>query len=375
MTETYPPEVNGVAMTLERLVTGLRDRGHDVTVVRPRQRHERGRGADGAGERLQPSIPLPFYRALRLGLPTHGAPYPVTGARRPDVVHVATEGLLGISALRTALHRRIPVTSSYHTRFDDFGRHYGLGLLAPWLRAHLRSFHNRTRTTLVPSPSIRDSLVDQGFRNCHVLGRGLDSTHFHPARRGEGKRAAWGMGEDVPVLICTSRLAPEKNLGLALRAFDAVRARVPEARLVLVGDGPLQDRLRGHAGVVIVGAVPHDEVGAHLAAADAFLFPSETETFGNVLTEAMACGLATVSYDYAASAMHVRHGVNGLKVALGDAEAFVREAVRVAEDAELRRRLGVAARDTAAGLDWERIVRQLESWLRAAAASGRRDLA
>lgn len=371
VTETFPPEINGVAMTLDRLVTGLREHGHDVTVVRPRQRHERDRD-DAKDERLQPSIPLPFYSDLRLGLPTHGAPYPVAGSERRDVVHVATEGFLGISALRCALQRRIPVISSYHTRFDDFGRHYGLGFLAPWLRAHLRCFHNKTQATLVPSPSIRDSLVGQGFRNCHVLGRGLDAMHFHPARRSEGKRAAWGMGEDDPVLICTSRLAPEKNLGLALRAFDAVRQRVPDARLVLVGNGPLQERLRGRAGVVVVGAVPHEEVGAHLAAADVFLFSSETETYGNVLTEAMACGLATVSYDYAASGMHVHHGVNGLQVALGDEDGFVREAVRVVEDHELRRRLGVAARRTAAALDWDHVVVRFEEHLRAAAANGRR---
>ena len=371
VTETYPPEINGVAMTLDRLVTGLRERGHDVTVVRPRQRHEHERDT-AQDERLQPSIPLPFYNALRLGLPTHGAPYPVAGEERPDVVHIATEGFLGISALRAALHRRIPVISSYHTRFDDFGRHYGLGFLGPALRAHLKSFHNKTQATLVPSPSIRDSLVTQGFRHCHVLGRGLDAKHFHPARRREGKRAAWGMGEEDPILICTSRLAPEKNLGLALRAFDAVRERVPGARLVLVGSGPLQERLRGQSGVVVVGAVPHDEVGAHLSAADVFLFPSETETFGNVLTEAMACGLATVSYDYAASAMHVQHGRNGLQVELGDADGFVREAVRVAEDGALRRRLGVAARNTAAALDWDHIVAQFEQHLRAAATTGRR---
>lgn len=371
MTETYPPEINGVAMTLDRLVTGLRDRGHDVTVVRPRQRHEH-EAEERRSERLQPSIPLPFYSTLRLGLPTHGAPYPVAGRERPEVVHIATEGFLGISALRAALHRRIPVISSYHTRFDDFGRHYGLGFLGPWLRAHLRSFHNKTQATLVPSPSIRDSLVEQGFRNCHVLGRGLDAKHFHPARRSKGMRAAWGVGEDDPILICTSRLAHEKNLGLALRAFDAVRARVPDAHLVLVGSGPLQERLRGRSGVVVVGAVPHEEVGAHLAAADVFLFSSETETFGNVLTEAMACGLATVSYDYAASAMHVRHGTNGLQVALGDEDGFVREAVRVVTDGELRRRLGVAARNTAAALDWDHVVARFEEHLRAAAATGRR---
>ena len=118
---------------------------------------------------------------------------------------------------------------------------------------------------------------------------------------------------------------------------------------------------------------PHAEVGAHLAAADIFLFPSETETFGNVLTEAMACGLATVSFDYAASAMHVQHGVNGLQVALGDDAAFVRESVRVAEDAGLRRRLGVAARDTAGALDWEHIVRQFEAYLMTAADGGGRN--
>lgn len=367
MTETYPPEINGVAMTLEHLVTGLRERGHTVTVVRPRQHHERARRPGPHGDRLQPSIPLPFYPVLRLGLPTQSAPFPVAGPHRPDVVHIATEGFLGIRALRAARHRRIPVTSGYHTRFDDYGRHYGIGFLATPLRAHLRSFHNKTRFTMVPSTSQRAALERQGFRNCRVVGRGLDATTFHPGRRAEGMRASWGIGEDHPVLIATSRLAPEKNVGLVLRAFDAARERVPEARLVLVGSGPLQPSLQGRDGTVVVGAVPHAEVGAHLAAGDLFLFPSETETFGNVLTEAMASGTATVSYDYAASGMHVRDSVNGLKVPLGDEEGFVRAVVRAATDAGLRRRLGRAARATAERLDWAHVVTAFEALLLRAA--------
>ena len=362
VTETYPPEVNGVAMTLERLVHGMRSRGHDVRVVRPRQASDDGARANG--EHLVASIPLPFYPELRLGLPARRALRALWRSERPDVVHVATEGFLGISARRAAADLRLPVTSSYHTNFDQFSLHYGMAkVLAPFLEAQLKTFHNRTRATLVPSPSVEERLRAAGYRNVRILGRGVDLDAFTPDRRAEHKREAWGVSEEELAIVHVGRLAPEKNLDLAIEAYRQVRARRDDARLILVGDGPSRASLEKLEGAVLVGMVPHREVGAHLASGDLFLFPSLTETFGNVLTEALACGLATVSFDYAASAAHVVHLESGLKAPFGDAAAFVHEAVRAATDEDLRRRLGAAALDTGRALGWPRVVDQFQDAL------------
>lgn len=358
VTETYPPEINGVAMTLGRLVAGLRRRGHRVGVVRPRQDHERGAPEQPDDDTLLVgSLPLPLYPELRLGLPGATRLAAHWRRRRPHVVHVATEGLLGLSALIAARARRLPLTSSYHTRFDLFSRHYGLArVLAPAIRGYLRSFHAHASCTMVPSPDVRQALTADGLRNCRVVGRGVDLDLFHAGRRAERMRRRWEVSDDALVLISTSRLAPEKNLPLTAEAFRAVRARVPGARLVLVGGGPLTEEMRGVEGAVLVGPVPHEEVGAHLAAADLFLFPSLTETFGNVLSEAMACGLPAVAFHYAAAGMHLVNDQNGIAVPVGNERLFVDEAVRLAESPALRRRLGTAASARAATMGWPRIV-------------------
>ena len=363
VTETYPPEINGVAMTLRRIVAGLRRRGHAVEVIRPRRDHEiEAPVMPDDATFLVPSVPLPFYPELKLGLPTATRLAARWRQRRPDVVHVATEGLLGLSALRAARDRRIPVTSSYHTRFDLFSLHYGWAkVLAPAIRSYMRSFHARATCTMVPSPDVLQTLAADGIRNGRVVGRGVDSALFHPGRRTEGMRSRWGIDDDALAVISTSRLAAEKNLHVTVEAFRAIREHVPDARLVLVGGGPLQSDLEGIEGTVLVGPVEHADVGAHLAAADLFLFPSTTETFGNVLPEAMACGLAAVAYDYAAAAMHIEHGANGIAVPFDEDAAFVREAVGLAQEPARRRAIGDAAAATAAGIGWSRIVGAFEA--------------
>ncbi|MFT3717654.1 glycosyltransferase family 4 protein [Pseudorhodoferax sp.] len=360
VTETYPPEVNGVAATLACCVQGLRARGHAVQLVRPRQ----DASDAAASEVLLRGLPIPCYPHLRMGLPATRTLVRLWTAARPDLVHVVTEGPLGWSALHAARRLRLPLSSDFRTNFHAYGRHYGLAWLHGPLMAYLRRFHNRCGLTMVPTESLRRQLVDEGFARLQVVARGVDTRLFHPGRRSEPLRAAWGAAPDTPVVVHVGRLAPEKNLGLLWQAVQAMRTVDPRVLLVVAGDGPLRpalERAWAGQGVVFAGVLRGEALAAHYASGDVFLAPSTTETFGNVTTEALASGLAVLAYGYAAAARLIVHGDNGLLAPYDQPTRFLAEARRLARAPELVRRLCARAPQAAAGLAWDRIVAEMET--------------
>ena len=358
VTETFPPEINGVAMTLGQLSSGLALRGVQVTVHRPCQGSADILVPDRPyGEVLHPGVPLPGYAMLRLGLPARGALLRAWRRNRPDVVHVATEGPLGWSALSAADALDIPLTSSFHTNFHSYSRHYGFAFLTRPALAYLRWFHNRTRITLSPTTELNAELTRDGFRGMRLLSRGVDTDLFSPAKRDAALRASWGAGPDDPVFIHVSRLAAEKNYPLLFRSWEAIRTAQPRARFVVTSDGPLRKKLqRNYPWAIFTGFLAREDLARHYASADVFLYPSLTETFGNVVTESMASGLSVCAFDYAAAARYLRHRENGLLVPLGDESAFVAQALSLLPDARLRRALGLVARATAENIPWGRVI-------------------
>ncbi|GAB2180118.1 glycosyltransferase family 1 protein [Denitratisoma sp. agr-D3] len=368
VTETFAPEVNGVAMTLGRMVDGLRQRGHAVQLIRPRQgKSDAPPPQPGLEQVVVPGLPIPRYPGLRFGLPNGRALHRLWAAQRPHIVHVATEGPLGWAALNTARRLGIPVSSTFHTNFDAYSRYYGIGWLRGGIIRYLRHFHNKAATTLVPTRRLADTLNENGFRNVGVLSRGVDTKLFTPQRRSAALRARWGLKDDDLVVAYVGRIAPEKNLGLAIHAFDAIRHKVPNARLLFVGDGPaaadLRRRSDSQSPYLFVGMRHGEDLAEHYASADLFLFPSMTETFGNVTTEAMASGLAVVAFDYGAAGELIRDRVNGRLVPNGASASFVEAAVEVASNDELRQRLRHQAAPSVAHLDWENIHNSFEAAL------------
>jgi glycosyltransferase involved in cell wall biosynthesis len=353
VTETFPPEIGGVALCAGRFASSLRARGCAVHIVRPRQQGDPPAVPDTL---LTRGLPIPFDSRLQAGLPAAGALEAAWRGFEPDVVHVLSEGLLGWSALRAARRLGLPVLTSFHTNFHAYGRHYGLGALRGLAMAYLRRFHRHGARTLVPTAQVQAQLRRAGFAGLAVLGRGVDTALFSPARRSAALRDRWGAGKDDPVALVVGRLAPEKNVFLALRAYRAMKEAHPGAKLVVVGDGPERRRLEAVAPEAsFTGMLRGEELAAHYASADVFLFPSLTETFGNVTLEAMASGLALLAYDDAGAAQHVEPGVSGLLAFRGDEPAFLAHAVRLAQVPKLRRRLGAAAHEAVQPLSWERI--------------------
>ena len=358
VTETFPPEINGVAMTLGQLAAGLARRGFLVTVHRPRQGPADVPVPDRPyGEVLHPGFPIPGYSLLRLGLPARGALLRAWRAHRPDLVHVATEGPLGWSALSAADALGIPLASSFHTNFHSYSKHYGFAFLARPALAYLRWFHNRTRITLSPTDELNAGLARDGFRGMRLLSRGVDTDLFSPVKRDPALRREWGAAPEDPVFIHVSRLAAEKNYTLLFHAWETIRAARPRARFVIASDGPLRKKLqRAHPWAVFTGFLEREDLARHYASADVFLYPSLTETFGNVVTEGMASGLAICAYRYAAAARYLRHGENGLLAPLADESAFLVHAQALAAAPSLRRSLGLAARATAENIPWSRVI-------------------
>lgn len=371
VTETYPPDVNGVARTLSRVVQGLRERGHEVMLVRPRGPADRQLVSMNAdADLLVRGIPIPMYPELRMGSPAGRSLRRLWIERRPDVVHIASEGPLGWSAVRTARQMKIPSTSDFRTNFHAYSRFYGMGWLQSAVLAYLRRFHNGTARTMVPTNQLRDELEGFGFERLHVVRRGVDTRFFSPEWRSSELRASWGAGDTTPVMLSVGRLAAEKNLSVVVKAYQAARQAGIDLRLVFVGDGPLRDVLRhGCPEAIFMGTCQGQVLQACYASADIFVFPSLTETFGNVTLEAMASGLPVVSYRCAAAAEIICNDVDGILIVPGAADDMTAAVLKLLRQPDVIRTMGHAARRVACAQGWEQVVMQTEQVLAAAMGS------
>ena len=373
VTETYPPEINGVAGSIARVVEGLRQRGHELQLIRPRQhRDDVAAVHPGFAELLLRGLPIPRYPELKMGLPAKRSLMRRWSFERPDVVHLATEGPLGWSALQAARKLQLPVISEFRTNFHAYSQHYGVGWLRSPLLAYLRKFHNLCDATLTPSPDLRRELGQQRFERLHVVGRGVDTQRFDPARRSASLRAQWGVSDTDTVILCVGRLAPEKNLSLLVEAYESLRQQHAACRLVLVGDGPQRAALQARCPTaVFAGMRRGDDLATHFASADLFAFPSLTETFGNVVLEALASGLPVVAFDYAAAAQLLADQSAGRLVPLHDAERFRQAVVDLSLRPDALRAQGSEARRIALTQSWGAIVQGLETQYRNAMATPR----
>jgi glycosyltransferase involved in cell wall biosynthesis len=362
VTETFPPEVNGVALTAARALNHLRAAGHAVQLMRPRQRGEPPRC--DAHEWRTAGGPIPMYPELRYGWATAGSLRRAWQRDPPDLVHVTTPGPLAWAALRAARAEGIACSADYRTHFPAYSHHYRLGWLAPLVLAGLRRMHALADLNFVPTPALAQTLSAQGFERLRVLGRGVDAAHFAPTRRDPALRLAWGAGSSHPVMLYVGRLAPEKNVGLALRCFERLRRKHAALRMVVVGDGPQRAALeRDHPRARFVGMQRGEALARHYASSDVFVFPSMTDTFGNVTLEALASGLAVAAYDTAAAAQHVVDGRSGCLARPGDEAAFHAATERALARSAVHGAMRRAAREAALVADWDPVLRELEQAL------------
>ena len=373
VSETWLPEINGVALTMARMVQGLLSRHHRVQLVRPRQKTE-GVQPPVAGMEtlLLPGFSIPRYPELRFGFPARSALNKAWRENPPDLVHIVTEGPLGWAALKVALQLGIPVTTDFHTNFHAYSEHYGIGWLRRPISAYLRWFHNQALHTFVPNEGLRCEMEVQRYRNLAVIGRGIDTELFHPRRRSPELRHHWGVAGNELVAIYVGRLAPEKNLDAIAQSFKAIRIHHHlNARMIWVGDGPARADLEAqNPDHIFVGMKSGEELATHYASADIFLFPSLSETFGNVTLEAMASGLAVIAYRYAAAAEFIQHGRNGLTAQVANQQEFCDLATALALEPEQVGRLGENAHNDTESMGWDAVCDKFEHFLLKAVQRG-----
>jgi glycosyltransferase involved in cell wall biosynthesis len=342
VSDTYTPQVNGVTTVVRRIATTLQRAGTPVAVVAPRYPE----GGASWGELRIPSVPFPPYPSIRLSLPRRAIVFDFLDRFAPDLVHVATEGPLGLVGRRYALDRNLPLVTSYHTDFPRYTRDYGVPMLAPLVWRWLTRFHRPARLVQTPGTAVRDELVRRGLRNTVVWGRGVDSRHFHPTRRDLSWRRWLGGADDAVVVLHVGRLAAEKNLRVMAQAWTRARAALgPFVSFVIAGDGPASGMLATHVPFARrLGFIDRDSLATLYASADLCVLPSRTETCGLVALEAMASGLPVVAADAGGLRESVRHDATGLLVDPDDWRGIADAIVALACDGERRRTMGIAAR-------------------------------
>lgn len=356
-TDTYLPQVNGVSRTLAKLVGHARARGHDVALVTPRVS---SRNAPNARLHVQlHGIPVFFYPEVKLARPLGPGGRKRVEGFRPDLVHCAVEGPVGWSGRRWALASGVPLVTSFHTNFPEYLTGYGLGWLRETAWRFLRRFHAPALRTFCPSRDTIALLHSRGFRSpLRLWSRGVDATSFSPAFRKESTRERLAPGAER-ILLYVGRIAPEKRLGMLNEAWKRIRAESPRrTALVFVGDGPGRTALerRDDPDVYFTGYLAGESLASAFASADIFVFPSDTETFGNVVAEAMASGIPVVTVDSGGVTDLVRQGATGLVARANDARSFADAVLRLLSDDALRARIGIRARAEALGRSWDRVL-------------------
>lgn len=376
VTETWLPDINGVASSMFQIVSQLHQMGHTITLIRPEQPSDDPREAMQARKNLTVvradlrvhSLPIPYYPHLRMGLPCYRYLSRQFKHIKPDIVHIVTEGPLGLAALLAAKRHQIKVTSGYHTSFHDFSRYFGWKVLALPLLGYMKRFHNHCAATCVPSQTTLKQLTEFGFKRLYQVGRGVDTELYNPKRRDNALRRAWGADDGTTVLLYVGRVSPEKGIDTVVKSFKALqRAQLHRhVKLVIVGDGPDKDKLsQQHAeddSIVFAGFQTGEALARHYASGDAFIFASQVETFGNVVTEAMASGLPVFAYHDAAAALLVTEAC-GRTVPLGDEAAFVGMIEQLPKQQQLSQMCAVA-RAQVAEFSWQRPAQEMLTMFR-----------
>ncbi len=358
-TGAYNHIADGVSLTLNRLVEYLTGQGVEVRVFAPTSPTP---ALAHKGKLVPvPSVPVPGRPEYRLSLGLTPRLRRELALFDPDIVHIATPDALGFQALRWARRQGVCTVSTYHTHFSSYLSYYGAGWLEGALWRYARWFYGKCDAVYVPSPSMLDVLHAHGVEgNLAVWARGVDTDLFNPARHSEGWRRQMGFAPDDVVVAFVGRLVWEKGLDVFADVVESLQKRGVPHRSLVVGDGPARADLEARLGqTVFTGHLSGTDLATAHASSDVFVFPSETETFGNVTLEAMASGVPTVCADATGSASLVENGETGFLVPPRNAPAFAAATEALVLDADLRRQMGRAALERARGFAWSQILRQM----------------
>ncbi|MFB6249655.1 MAG: glycosyltransferase family 4 protein [Salinibacter sp.] len=361
-TGAYNHIADGVSLTLNRLVDHLERQGVEVRVFAPTVDDP---PIDHAGTLVSaPSVPLPGRSEYRFTVGITPSMREELEAFNPTLYHIATPDLLGRHALTLARSTDTPVVASYHTHFSSYLKYYHLGLLESTLWSYLRRFYQQCEHVYVPSTAMAEVLEDHGISGgLRLWRRGVDTDRFTPNRRSVDWRQAHGIGDTEVVVAFVSRLVREKGLDVYADVIRRLERRGVPHRSLVVGDGPAREELEERLpNTLFTGFLEGPDLARAYASSDVFLFPSDTETFGNVTLEAMASGLPTIAADAAGSRDLVDPGTTGVLCPPGDRAAFAEATQRLVLDATLRRDMSAAAHERAQHFTWPAVLDRISTY-------------
>ncbi len=358
-TETFLPKVDGIVTRLTKTMEHLVAAGDEVLLFCPE-----GAPSDYLGARVVgvPAMPLPLYPELKLAMPRPSVGEALD-AFRPDLVHVVNPAVLGLGGIWMARTRQIPLVASYHTHLPKYLEHYGMGVFEPLLWELLKAAHNQADLNLCTSTAMVEELSLRGIQHTALWQRGVDTDLFRPELRSPAvRRQLLGEhGETDSLLLYVGRLSAEKQIERLRPVLDAL----PQARLALVGDGPHRPQLEkvfADTPTTFVGYLGGEDLAAAYASADAFLFPSSTETLGLVLLEAMAAGCPVVGANRGGIPDIVTDGVNGCLYDPGEPTSLTEATRRLLASPDRRAELRRAARSEAERWGWAGATAQLRAY-------------
>jgi glycosyltransferase involved in cell wall biosynthesis len=357
-TETFLPKVDGIVTRLSHTVDHLQRSGHQVLVVSPDGGLTEYKGAKIYGI---PGFPLPLYPELKLALPRPSMRQVIEGFR-PDLIHLVNPAVLGLGGLYYAKSLNVPLVASYHTHLPKYLEHYGLGMLEGVLWELLKAVHNQAQLNLCTSTAMQDALESHGIERVEVWQKGVDTELFQPHLVSQDMRSHLTQGHpDSPLLLYVGRLSAEKEIDRIKPVLQAI----PGARLALVGDGPYRQDLEKHFADTpthFVGYMTGQTLATAFASADAFVFPSRTETLGLVLLEAMAAGCPVIAANAGGIPDIVTDGVNGYLFDPADEQGAIAATQRLLANPSDRDKLRANARLEAERWGWSAATRQLQGF-------------
>jgi phosphatidylinositol alpha 1,6-mannosyltransferase len=301
-----------------------------------------------------PSIALPVRNEFRLALTLPRTIRADIERFKPDIIHVSTPDILGCRAQSFAKHLGVPIVASMHTRFETYLHYYGLGFAQPLLDAHLRRFYRRSDHVLAPTPALVEDLkILRGDDKVSVWSRGIDADLFNPERRDNVWRHAQGIADDEVIILFFGRLVLEKGIRTFVAVVKQLQERHSRVRVLVIGAGPAVKPFDGLRRTIFTGHLAGNELARAVASADLMLSPSTTETFGNVIVEAMACGLPVISADAQNARSIITDGKDGFICSPDDISAYAAVITRLVENRAARRAVGEAARRESLSYSWD----------------------
>ncbi|WP_339850475.1 glycosyltransferase family 1 protein [Paenibacillus sp. FSL W7-1088] len=357
-TDTYVPETNGVAGTLHRLSNHLNCKGIEHLLFTPQSVIE---GNDAAPVRSVTNIPFFLYPECRIALPNRAAIHRELQSFQPDLLHIATPFNMGLFGLRYALKHQLPHVISYHTHFDRYLEYYRLKSVIPLYWKYIQWFHRACDATLTPSQETLHSLQLKGIQRLKLWSRGINCSLYSPDKRSTDIRTRYNITAPL-ILLYVGRIAPEKDIATLTLAMQQLPGPMQSrVHWIIVGDGPLLPKMRMQSppNVTFTGYLHGEELAAMYASADLFVFPSSTETFGNVVLEAMASGLPVLAANGGGVKDLVTHHRSGVLFEPGNADALIREICLWGDHLDQLRNMGLEGRKLAEQRSWDHIFDRL----------------